>query len=76
MARKQFEVTVPTEWKDITIAEYQRYLQIANSKRKTRDDEIVSMFCKIDKELIKKLKLKDKKILVDKIKRVINDRRL
>ena len=57
MARKQFEVTVHTEWKDITIAEYQRYLQIANSKRKTRDDEIVSMFCKIDKEFIKKLKL-------------------
>jgi hypothetical protein len=74
MARKQFEVTVPTEWKDITIAEYQRYLQIANSKRKTRDDEIVSMFCKIDKEFIKKLKLKDKKILVDKVNKFVNSK--
>ena len=74
MARKQFEVTVPTEWKDITIAEYQRYLQIAKTKRKTRDDEIVSMFCKIDKELIKKLKLKDKKILVDKVNKFVNSK--
>ena len=74
MARKQFEVTVPTEWKDITIAEYQRYLQIAKSKRRTRDDEIISMFCKIDKELIKKLKLKDKKILVDKVNKFVNSK--
>ena len=74
MARKQFEVTVPTEWKDITIAEYQRYLQIAKSKRKTRDDEIIAMFCKIDKELIKKLKLKDKKILVDKVNKFVNSK--
>tara|TARA_R100000655_G_scaffold2245_2_gene9198 strand:- start:519 stop:1103 length:585 start_codon:yes stop_codon:yes gene_type:complete len=74
MARKQFEVTIPTEWKDITIAEYQRYLQIAKSKRKTRDDEIISMFCKIDKKLIKKLKLKDKKILVDKVNKFVNSK--
>ena len=47
MAKEQFEVIVPTEWKDITIAEYQRYLQIANTKRKTRDDEIISLFCKL-----------------------------
>ena len=74
MARKQFEVTVPTEWKDITIAEYQRYLQIAKSKRKTRDDEIISMFCKIDKKLIKKLQLKHKKLLVDKINKFVNSK--
>jgi hypothetical protein len=74
MARKQFEVTVPTEWKDITIAEYQRYLQIAKSKRRTRDDEIISMFCKIDKKFIKKLKLKDKKILVDKVNKFVNSK--
>jgi len=74
MAREQFEVIVPTEWKDITIAEFQRYLQIANTKRKTRDDEIISLFCKIDKELIKKLKLKDKKVLVDKINKFVNSK--
>ncbi len=45
MAKKQFEVIVPTEWKDITIAEYQRYLQIAKSNRRTRDNEIISLFC-------------------------------
>jgi hypothetical protein len=74
MARKQFEVTVPTEWKDITIAEYQRYLQIAKSKRRTRDDEIISMFCKIDKKFIKKLTVKDKKILVDKVNKFVNSK--
>ena len=74
MARKQFEVTIPTEWKDITIAEYQRYLQIAKSKRKTRDDEIISMFCKIDKKFIKKLTVKDKKILVDKVNKFVNSK--
>ena len=74
MAKEQFEVIVPTEWKDITIAEYQRYLQIAKTKRKTRDDEIISMFCKIDKKLIKKLKLKDKKILVDKVNKFVNSK--
>ena len=74
MAKKQFEVIVPTEWKDITIAEFQRYLQIANTKRKTRDDEIISMFCKIDKKLIKKLQLKQKKFLVDKINKFVNSK--
>jgi hypothetical protein len=74
MAREQFEVIVPTEWKDITIAEFQRYLQIANTKRKTRDDEIISMFCKIDKKLIKKLQLKQKKLLVDKINKFVNSK--
>lgn len=74
MARKQIEVIVPTEWKDITIAEFQRYLQIANSKRRTRDDEIISLFCKIDKSILKKLKLKDKKILVDKINKFVNSK--
>ena len=74
MAREQFEVIVPTEWKDITIAEFQRYLQIANTKRKTRDDEIISMFCKIDKQLIKKLQLKQKKLLVDKINKFVNSK--
>jgi len=74
MAREQFEVIVPTEWKDITIAQYQRYLQIAKSKRRTRDNEIISLFCKIDKEFIKKLKLKDKKVLVDKINKFVNSK--
>ena len=74
MAREQFEVIVPTEWKDITIAEYQRYLQIAKSNRRTRDNEIISLFCKIDKEFIKKLKLKDKKVLVDKINKFVNSK--
>jgi uncharacterized protein YaaW (UPF0174 family) len=74
MAKEQFEVIVPTEWKDITIAEYQRYLQIAKTKRKTRDDEIISMFCKIDKKLIKKLQLKQKKLLVDKINKFVNSK--
>ena len=72
MARQKFEVTVPTEWKDITIAEFQRYLQIAKSKRKTRDEEIIALFCKLDKKTIKKIKLKDKNILVDKINTFIN----
>mgnify|MGYP003118872462 CR=1 FL=1 len=74
MAREQFEVIVPTEWKDITIAEFQRYLQIVNTKRKTRDDEIISMFCKIDKKLIKRLQLKQKKLLVDKINKFVNSK--
>ena len=74
MAKEQFEVIVPTEWKDITIAEYQRYLQIATTKRKTRDDEIISMFCKIDKKLIKKLQLKHKKLLVDKVNKFVNSK--
>ena len=72
MARQQFEITVPTEWKDITISEFQRYLQIAKSKRKTRDEEIIALFCKLDKKTIKKIKLKDKNILVDKINTFIN----
>ena len=65
---------MPTEWKDITIAEYQRYLQIAKSNRRTRDNEIISLFCKIEKEFIKKLKLKDKKVLVDKINKFVNSK--
>tara|TARA_R100001463_G_scaffold91483_1_gene146224 strand:+ start:139 stop:723 length:585 start_codon:yes stop_codon:yes gene_type:complete len=74
MAREQIQVIVPTDWKDITIAEYQRYLQLANTRRKTKDDEIIAMFCKVDKELIKKVKLKDKKVLVDKISKFVNSK--
>ena len=72
MAREQFEITIPTEWKDITISEFQRYLQIAKSKRKTREEEIIALFCKLDNKTIKKIKLKDKNILVDKINTFIN----
>ena len=74
MAREQIQVIVPTDWKDITIAEYQRYLQLANTRRKTKDDEIIAMFCKVDKDLIKKVKLKDKKVLVDKINKFVNSK--
>ena len=74
MARQKFEVTVPTEWKDITIAEFQRYLQIAKSTRRTRDGEIISLFCKVDKNLVKKLKLKDKNSLVNKINNFVNSK--
>ena len=72
MAREQIQVIVPTDWKDITIAEYQRYLQLAKTRRKTKDDEIIAMFCKVDKDFIKKVKLKDKKVLVDKINKFVN----
>jgi len=74
MAREQIQVIIPTDWKDITIAEYQRYLQLAKTRRKTKDDEIIAMFCKVDKELIKKVKLKDKKVLVDKINKFVNSK--
>ena len=74
MARQKFEVTVPTEWKDITIAEFQRYLQIAKSTRRTRDGEIISLLCKVDKNLVKKLKLKDKNSLVNKINNFVNSK--
>ena len=74
MAREQIQVIVPTDWNDITIAEYQRYLQLAKTNRKTKDDEIIAMFCKVDKELIKKVKLKDKKVLVDKINKFVNSK--
>ena len=74
MAREQIQVIVPTDWKDITIAEYQRYLQLAKTRRKTKDDEIIAMFCKVDKDLIKKVKLKDKKVLVDKINKFVNSK--
>ena len=74
MARKQFEVIVPTEWKDITIAEYQKYLELSRLKRKTKDDEIIAMFCKVDKKILKKLKLKDKKTLIEKINKFVNSK--
>jgi hypothetical protein len=74
MSKKKFEVIVPTEWKDITIAEYQRYLVLSSSKRKGVDDDIISMFCKIDKKLLKKLKLKDKKIIANKIYNFVNSK--
>ncbi len=74
MARKKFEVIVPTEWKDITIAEYQKYLELSRVKRKTKEDEIIAMFCKVDKKLIKKIKLKDKKILVEKLNKFLNSK--
>ena len=77
MAKEKIKIVIPTEWKDITIGKYQEYLRVLKSKKKDKqkEEEIIALFCGLSKEIVNKIKLKDKKELVNKINLFVNNER-
>ena len=75
MARK-IEIQIPTNWNDITIGMYQKYLEVVDSKKSDIDkaNEIISMFCNIEKSLVSKINIKELNMIVQKIHKFINKR--
>jgi len=74
MSVKQISLNIPTDWKDITIEKYQKYLKLVNSKRgnKKIEEGAIKLFCNISDSLLKKMKLKDRKQIASKIATFIN----
>ena len=59
---KQIKLTVPDNWGDITVRQYQQFMEImeSNKREKTKTLEMVSLFCGVDKKLLKNMDLKDR----------------
>ena len=66
---KNIKLTVPESWNDITVGQYQKFMQILKLKQKEHERtlDIVSVFCNVDKKLLNKFKIKD----LDKISNII-----
>tara|TARA_R110001583_G_scaffold59734_1_gene177590 strand:+ start:119 stop:688 length:570 start_codon:yes stop_codon:yes gene_type:complete len=66
---KNIKLTVPESWNDITVRQYQKFTKILKLQQEERQRtiDIVSVFCNVDKKLLKKFKMKD----LDKISNII-----
>ena len=58
---KQIKLTVPDNWGDITVRQYQQFMEImeSNKREKTKTLEMVSLFCGVDKKLLKDMAFGD-----------------
>jgi hypothetical protein len=76
MGVKQIQVQIPTEWKDITIEIYQKYFTIVNSGKKEQEKEleIISLLCRLEKDVVKKIGVKQKRELTLKLSTFVNKR--
>jgi hypothetical protein len=76
MGVKEIQVNIPTEWRDITIETYQKYFDIVESGQKEEEKEldILSLLCNLEKDIIKKIGVKQKQELLFKLSVFINKR--
>tara|TARA_R100000963_G_scaffold4012_1_gene2767 strand:- start:527 stop:1141 length:615 start_codon:yes stop_codon:yes gene_type:complete len=76
MGVKEIQVNIPTEWRDITIETYQKYFDIVESRKKEEEKEldILSLLCNLEKDIIKKIGVKQKQELLFKLSVFINKR--
>ena len=74
MAKQEIQIQIPTDWNDITIREYQKYLDIVDSDRtqEQKANEIISLFCGIDKYIINKISVKELNNIVEKVHKFLN----
>lgn len=58
---KQIKLTVPDNWNDITIEDYQKFMVIMDSKKSEKQKmlDMISLFCKVSKKDLKQVALKD-----------------
>ena len=58
---KQIKLIVPDNWGDITVRQYQQFMEImeSNKREKTKTLEMVSLFCGVDKKLLKNMSFGD-----------------
>ena len=60
---KQIKLIVPDSWADITVRQYQEFMKVLESKKreKTKTMDTVSIFCNVDKKILKKMSYNDLK---------------
>jgi hypothetical protein len=58
---KKIKLIVPESWNDITVKQYQKFMKILEIEKEEHEKtiDIVSVFCNVDKKLLKKFKMKD-----------------
>ena len=70
----EVKLTIPETWTDITIGEYQKYIEIQESKKsdKKKVIESLALLCKIDTSIVKKIAYKDLLEIMDILKKLID----
>ena len=58
---KKIKLIVPESWNDITVKQYQKFMQILKVQKDEHEKtmDIVAVFCNVDRKLLKKFKMKD-----------------
>ena len=58
---KQINLTVPDTWGDITVRQYQKFMQVLETEKdeKTKSLEIVAIFCGLSKKVLKGMAYND-----------------
>ena len=69
MAKTKITINVPTNWNDITIKKYQKFLK---ASKNADEIEMLSVLCNVSVNVIKKMKVKDRKMIVEKMNTFIN----
>lgn len=69
MAKTKITINVPTNWDDITIKKYQKFLKVSKNLNEL---EMLSVLCDVSVKVIKKMKVKDRKMIVEKMNTFIN----
>ena len=74
MVKQKIKIQIPTDWNDITIQEYQKYLEIVDSNKTQEEkaNEIISLFCNIGKDIINKISVKELNSIVEKVHKFLN----
>jgi len=74
MGVKEIKLTIPTEWKDITIGMYQKFTEL--QEKKLPEDqfnvEVVCVLCNVKKEMLSKFKYKDLSDITKTLMKLLN----
>ena len=72
--KKTFEISIPTDWNDVTIEKFMNYSQAV--KELKDDKEIVvktiSTLCSVAEEVVEVMKMKDLKKIQENLQRLIS----
>ena len=70
---EKLELTIPTDWKDITIGIYQDYVEL--KEKKLPEDEfivaVVCVLCNVEKETLERIKYKDLKDISNNLMKLL-----
>ena len=75
MKYEEIELTIPTNWNDITIGMYQQFVKINKKKFKTEEErtaELICALCKVEESQLERFKYKDLKYVVNKISKLMD----
>lgn len=72
--KKTFEISIPTDWEDVTIKKYMKYVSAVENL--TDEEQIskktISVMCDLSDDLINHIKLKDLKVIQKNLQKLIS----